>query len=277
MAAAVNGLAAHGGTLPFGSTFLVFADYLRPAVRLAALSHYKSIWVFTHDSIAVGGDGPTHEPVEQTMSLRAIPRLTVIRPADGNEAVEAWRHAATSPTTTALILSRQDLPILDRGQAKGGLTQGGYILRDSGDRPDVVLVATGSEVSLAVAAADLLAKHDVQARVVSLPSWELFQAQDASYRESVLGPVGTPRVTVEAGTTLGWAKYAGDRGASVGVDTFGASGPGEEVLKAYGFTTEHVTAVALFVLGKADLAKQIDETWGGEVTSGPIHPNEGHS
>jgi len=277
MASAVNGLAAHGGTHPFGSTFLVFADYLRPAVRLAALSHYKSIWVFTHDSIAVGGDGPTHEPVEQVMSLRAIPQLTVLRPADANETVEAWRHAITSETTTALILSRQDLPVLDRGNAHGNVEQGGYILRDSSGAPDIVLVATGSEVSLAVMAADLLAEHSVHARVVSLPSWELFQAQDAGYRESVLGPIGTPRVTVEAGTTLGWAKYAGDRGASVGVDTFGASGPGEEVLKAYGFTSEHVAAVALYVLGKTDLAKQVDETWGGEVSVGPIHPNEGHS
>ena len=277
MAAAVNGLAAHGGTLPYGSTFLVFSDYMRPSIRLSALSHYKSLWVFTHDSIAVGGDGPTHEPVEQTMSLRAIPQLTVIRPADGNETVEAWRHAVTSDRATALVLSRQDLPILDRSQAKGDVSQGGYVLGDTDGAPDIVLVATGSEVSLSVAAADLLAEHGVAARVVSLPSWELFAAQDAAYRESVLGPVGTPRVTVEAGTTLGWAKYAGDRGASVGVDTFGESGPGEEVLKAYGFTTEHVAAVALFVLGKQDLARQIDETWGGDTTSGPIRPNEGHS
>ncbi|CAA9566905.1 MAG: Transketolase [uncultured Thermomicrobiales bacterium] len=277
MASAVNGLAAHGGTIPFGSTFLVFADYLRPAVRLAALSHYKSIWVFTHDSIAVGGDGPTHEPVEQVMSMRAIPHLTVIRPADGNETVEAWRHAVTSDRSTALIFSRQDLPILDRSGARGDLSQGGYILRDTAGAPDVVLVATGSEVSLAGSAADLLAEHGVHARVVSLPSWELFEAQDAAYRESVMGPIGTVRVTVEAGTTLGWAKYAGDRGACVGVDTFGASGPGEEVMAAYGFTTEHVAAVALSVLGQHDLARSIDETWGGNVTSGPIKPNEGHS
>ena len=277
MASAVNGLAAHGGTIPFGSTFLVFADYLRPAVRLASLSHYRSIWVFTHDSIAVGGDGPTHEPVEQTMSMRAIPNLTVIRPADGNETVEAWRHAITSDSSTVLVLSRQDLPILDRSQAKGDVSQGGYILRDTVGEPDVVFVATGSEVALTIGAADLLAKHDISARVVSLPSWELFEAQDAAYRESVMGPVGTARVTAEAGTTLGWAKYAGDRGLSVGVNTFGASGPGEEVLKAYGFTNEHVAAVALYVLGKRDLAREVDETWGGEVSSGPIHPNEGHS
>ena len=277
MASAVNGLAAHGGTIPFASTFLVFSDYLRPAVRLAALSHYRSTWVFTHDSIAVGGDGPTHEPVEQTMSLRAIPHLTVIRPADGNETVDAWRHAIASDQSTALILSRQDLPVLDRSRAEGDVSRGGYILRGTSGDPDVVLVATGSEVSLAVTAADLLSQHDVSARIVSLPSWELFEAQDASYRESVMGPIGTPRVTIEAGTTLGWAKYAGDRGACVGVSTFGASGPGEEVLAAYGFTTEHVAAVALDVLGKDDLAKKVDETWGGKVANGPISPNEGHS
>lgn len=277
MASAVNGLAAHGGTLPFGSTFLVFADYLRPAVRLAALAKYRSIWVFTHDSIAVGGDGPTHEPVEQTMSLRAIPNLTVLRPADGNEAVEAWRHAATSHDSTVLILSRQDLPVLDRSGATGDLSKGGYILRDSAGAPDVVLIATGSEVSLSISAADLLAEHGVAARVVSLPSWELFEAQGQDYKASVIGPVGTPRVTVEAGTTLGWAKYAGDNGRSVGVDSFGASGPGEEVLALFGLTREHVAAVALAVVGKLELARQIDETWGGEIVSGPIQPNEGHS
>ena len=277
MGAAANGLAAHGGTIPYASTFLVFADYVRPSIRLAALSHYRTLWVFTHDSIAVGGDGPTHEPVEQTMSLRAIPQLTVFRPADGNEVVEAWKLAVQDPASTALILSRQDLPVLDRSGSRGDVSNGGYILRDTADEPDLVYVATGSEVSLAVAAADLLSGHGVSARVVSLPSWELFEAQPREYRTSVMGAPGTARVTVEAGTTLGWAKYAGDNGACVGVDTFGASGPGEQVLAAYGFTTEHVAAVALFVLGKTDLARQVDETWGGDVTVGPIHPNEGHS
>lgn len=278
MGSAVNGLAAHGGIIPFGATFLVFSDYMRAAVRLSALSHYKSIWIFTHDSIAVGEDGPTHEPVEHTMSLRAIPHLTVYRPADGNETVEAWRMALEADGPTALIFSRQDLPILDRSQAQGDATKGGYILVDAeGGNPDVVLVATGSEVSLAVSARELLAEHGVKARVVSLPSWEVFEAQGADYKQQVLGAPGTPRVTVEAGTTLGWAKYAGERGASVGVDTFGASGPGGKVMAAYGFTVEHVAAVALHVLGKHDLAQQIDETWGGEVTIIPATGGEGHS
>ena len=278
MGAAVNGLAAHGGVIPFSATFLVFSDYQRPSVRLSALADYRSIWIYTHDSIAVGGDGPTHEPVEQVMSLRAIPHLTVIRPADANESVVAWRQALESGKATVLVFSRQDLPVLDQSGAKADASKGGYILQEAdGGTPDVVLIGTGSEVSLAIAAAGLLKEHGVNSRVVSLPSWEVFEAQDDAYRESVLGPKGTVRVTVEAGTTLGWAKYAGDNGASVGVNTFGASGPGGEVMKAYGFTVEHVAAVALDVLGKHDLAKQVDETWGGSITIKPATGSEGHS
>ncbi|MDQ3693426.1 MAG: transketolase [Chloroflexota bacterium] len=277
MGSAVNGMAAHGGVIPFGSTFLVFSDYCRPAIRLAALSHLKSIFVFTHDSIAVGEDGPTHEPVEQVMSLRTIPNLTLVRPADANETVDAWRIALTNSGATALILSRQDLAILDRTGATGSALQGGYILTGGEGDPDVVLIGTGSEVELAVNARGLLAEHGVQARVVSLPSWEVFDAQPAAYKRQVLGPTGTPRVSVEAGTTLGWCRYTGARGAQVGIDTFGASGPGAEVLAHFGFTKERVAATALRLLGKADLAREIDQTDGGDTAGEEAEGDEGHS
>jgi transketolase len=278
MAAIVNGMAAHGGVIPFGATFLVFSDYLRPSVRLAALSRYKSIFVFTHDSVAVGEDGPTHEPVEHVMSMRIIPKLTVLRPADANETAEAWKIAIESDTASVLVLSRQDLPILDRSGAEGDTRNGGYTLVDADGDPDVVLLATGSEVSLAVTARDLLAEHGVSARVVSLPSWELFDAQDEGYRRSVLGPVGAARVSVEAGTTIGWARYTGENSAHVGIDRFGASGPGTEVLKWLGFTTEHVAATALRLLGKTDDADEIDHEYlSGHTTSDQPAGDEGHS
>ncbi|MDQ3411225.1 MAG: transketolase, partial [Chloroflexota bacterium] len=277
MGSAVNGMAAHGGLIPFGATFLVFSDYCRPAIRLAALSHLKSIFVFTHDSIAVGEDGPTHEPVEQVMSLRTIPNLTLVRPADANETVDAWRIALTNSGATAVILSRQDLAILDRTGATGTALQGGYILAGGEGDPDVVLIGTGSEVELAVNARGLLAEHGVQARVVSLPSWEVFDTQKAAYKRRVLGPAGTPRVSVEAGTTLGWCRYTGARGAHVGIDTFGASGPGAEVLAHFGFTKERVAATALRLLGKDDLARQIDQTDGGDTAGEEAEGDEGHS
>ncbi|HVL24177.1 MAG TPA: transketolase C-terminal domain-containing protein, partial [Thermomicrobiales bacterium] len=278
MGGIVNGLAAHGGVIPFGSTFLVFSDYCRPSIRLAALSHLHSIFVFTHDSIAVGEDGPTHEPVEHTMSLRLIPGLTVLRPADANETREAWQVALESKTATTLMLSRQDLAILDRSGAKGDVRQGGYILSDTENDPDVVLLATGSEVELAVLARDLLAEHGVQARVVSMPSWELFDAQDEAYKASVLGAEGTPRVSVEAGTTLGWARYTGDKGAHVGIDTFGASGPGKEVLKHFGFTKEHVAATVLRLLGQTDLADELDKDFQeGQAAGAAPSGHMGHS
>ena len=278
MGSAVNGMAAHGGLIPFGSTFLVFSDYMRPAIRLSALSHLKSIWVFTHDSIAVGGDGPTHEPVEHVMSLRAIPHLRVIRPGDPNEAVEAWRAALTHDGPTALILSRQDLTVLDRSRARGDLSRGGYILEEADGAPAIVLIGTGSELELAVMARGVLAEHGISARVVSLPSWELFAEQDVSYQEEVLGAAGTPRLSVEAGVTLGWCRYTGERGASVGVDTYGASAPGEEVLKAYGFSKEHVAAEALRLLGRDDLADQVEPPrTGGETAGEQAEGAEGHS
>ena len=277
MGSAVNGMAAHGGVIPFGATFLVFSDYMRPAVRLAALSRLKSIFVFTHDSIAVGEDGPTHEPVEHVMSLRAIPHLTVIRPGDPNETVEAWRAALTNDGPTALILTRQDLDILDRSGAKGDVSQGGYVLADTDGDPDIVLIGAGSELALCVMARAVLADHGFSARVVSLPSWELFDAQGADYRREVLGPEGTPRLSVEAGTTLGWCRYTGARGANVGIDTYGASGPGAEVLAHYGFTKEHVAAEALRVLGRADLAAQVETLRGGETAGEEAEGDEGHS
>jgi transketolase len=247
MGSAVNGMAAHGGIWPFGATFLVFSDYMRPAIRLSALSGYKSTFVFTHDSIAVGEDGPTHEPIEQTMSLRLIPKMVVIRPADGNETAEAWRVTLEHQGPTCLILSRQDLPVLDTSGAKGSLSQGAYVLRDSDGKPDIVLIGTGSEVQLAVGAADKLAEQGIKARVVSMPSWELFDDQTADYRQSVLGGHDVKRLSVEAGTTIGWQRFAD---ASVGIDRFGASGPGQQVLDHFGFTVDNVVEQALALLGK---------------------------
>jgi transketolase len=208
------------------------------------------IFVFTHDSIAVGEDGPTHQPVEQLLSLRAIPDLVTIRPADANETADAWRVALELDGPSTLIFSRQDLPILDRSQAEGDVANGAYILSGAGGNPDIVLIGTGSEVSLAVQAAGLLAEHGITARVVSMPSWELFEQQDADYQERVLGPAGTPRVAVEAGVTIGWERWVGPRGAVVGIDHFGASGPGAEVMAYFGFTPEHVAETALRLLGK---------------------------
>lgn len=278
MGSIVNGLAAHGGIIPFGSTFLVFSDYMRPAIRLAALSKLKSIFVFTHDSVAVGGDGPTHEPVEHVMSLRLMPDLTVLRPADANETAEAWRIAVEQETASVLILSRQDLGVLDRSGANGDVSKGGYILADTDGDPEVVLLATGSEVELAVMARELLAEHDVSARVVSIPSWELFDEQNDAWREQVLGPSGTARVSIEAGTTIGWAQYVGDNGVSVGIDRYGASGPGKDVLKALGMTQEHVAATVLRLLGRGDEADTIDEEFlGGEAAGSVSSPAAGHS
>jgi transketolase len=278
MGAIVNGMAAHGGVIPFASTFHVFTDYLRPAIRLAALSHLKSIFVMTHDSIAVGEDGPTHEPIEQTMSLRLIPGLTVLRPADANETAAAWKYALQSSTPTMLVLSRQDLAVLDTSGAKGNLEQGAYILADSDDEPDVVLVATGSEVELAMMAREELGNHGLNARVVSMPSWELFRKQGSEYRASVLGKPGTPRVSVEAGITTGWAEWTGDNGAHVGMTTFGLSAPGQEVLKHFGFTREHVAATALRLLGRMDEAKELDKEYDeGHAAGKEMEGDEGHS
>lgn len=254
MGAILNGLAAHGGTIPFGATFLVFSDYLRPSIRLAALMGLQVIYVFTHDSIALGQDGPTHQPIEQVASLRAIPHLIVIRPCDANETAVAWRVAIeTRDRPVALILTRQSVPTLDRSHyaSAEGLRRGAYVLADAPDgNPDVILIASGSEVSLVVEARDKLAEHKVSARIVSMPSWKLFDAQSQEYRDSVLLPSVSARVAVEAGVPLGWHRYVGDRGDVIGVDSFGASAPGDVMMREYGFTAENVCERVLAVLGR---------------------------
>lgn len=252
MGAAVNGMAAHGGVLPFGATFLVFSDYMKPAIRLAAISQLKCFFVFTHDSIGVGEDGPTHEPVEQLAGLRAIPGLNVMRPADPNEVAEAWAYAVRHNGPSLIALTRQSVPNLDRSAAVNpDVSKGAYILSEAeGGNPDVILIGTGSEVSCCTGAQAKLKSYGVKARVVSMPSWNLFDAQDDAYRESVLPKAVRQRVTIEAGATQGWHKYAGDEGAVIGIDRFGASAPGSEILKRLGFTAEHVTAAALRLLGR---------------------------
>ncbi len=253
MAAILNGMSLHGGLKPFGGTFLVFSDYMRPAIRLAALMKQPVIYVFTHDSIAVGEDGPTHQPVEHVAALRAIPNLIVIRPADATETAAAWRFAVQSKDSpVALILSRQELPVIDREKYPPAdlLANGAYVLADATGDPDVILIATGSEVSLCVDAKEILAKEGLQARVVSMPSWELFEKMPRDYRDRVLPPHVTARVAVEAGLPMGWEKYVGDRGAVIGISTFGASAPGKTVMDVFGFTVDNVVATAMKVTGK---------------------------
>jgi transketolase len=254
MGAALNGMAAHGGIIPFGSTFLIFSDYLRPSIRLAALMELGVIYVFTHDSIGVGEDGPTHQPVEQLAALRAIPHLVVIRPCDANETAVAWRVAIESrDAPVALALTRQNLPTLDRTQfaAAGGLRQGAYVLADAPDgRPDIILIGTGSEVALVIAAREKLAQLNIQARVVSMPSWELFDAQSQEYRDSVLPRPVRSRLAVETALPQGWHRYVGDGGDVIGVERFGASAPGNVVIERLGFTVEHVVERALALVGK---------------------------
>jgi len=248
-----NGMALHGGVRPFTATFLIFSDYMRPAVRLAALMGVPVVFIFTHDSIGLGEDGPTHQPIEHLMALRAIPHLTVIRPADANETVEAWRAALAEQGPTCLVLTRQNLPVLDRAgmQAGGGVERGAYVLSDPPTgKPQVILIATGSEVSVAVGAQKLLAEKGVAARVVSMPSWEIFERQPPEYRASVLPPLITARVAVEAGSPLGWYKYVGTSGEIVGITRFGASAPGKVNFEEFGFTSENVAARALAVLGQ---------------------------
>jgi transketolase len=243
MGAIVNGIAAHGGLIPYSATFLVFADYMRPAMRVAALSHFAPVFVFTHDSIGLGEDGPTHQPVEQIMSLRLIPRVEVIRPADANETAAAWRCAiANRDHPTVLALTRQNVPALDPalGIAES-VARGAYVLSDPpGGAVDVLLIATGSEVHLALAAQKLLAVEGIGARVVSMPSWERFARQPQAYRASVLPPGVTARVSVEAGVTTGWQKWVGAEGAAIGVDRFGASAPYQVIYEQFGLTAAHI-------------------------------------
>ena len=239
MGSALNGMALHGGFIPYGGTFLVFSDYMRPAIRLAALMGQQVIYVFTHDSIGLGEDGPTHQPIEHLATLRALPNLFVIRPADANETAAAWQTALTRRDgPTALILTRQALPTLDPA-VRAGAARGGYVLRDATDAQAIIL-ATGSEVEIALAAADLLAQRGVAARVVSLPCWELFAQQDAAYRESVLPAALTARVAIEAATSFGWERFVGTAGRVLGIDSFGASGPYKELYRHFGLTAERV-------------------------------------
>ncbi len=254
MGAIVNGLAAHGGFIPYGSTFLIFSDYMRPAIRLAALQKLHALHVFTHDSIALGEDGPTHQPIEQLLSLRAIPGLTLIRPADANETVVAWKVAlATKDRPVLLVLTRQDVPTLDRATHPdaNGLANGAYII-DEGSHasPDLILIASGSEVGLIVEAAATLRRDGVAVRCVSMPSWDLFDAQPPAYRDAVLPPGVTRRLAVEAGTTLGWERYVGTAGDVIGIDHFGASAPAKVLLEEFGFSAANVVARARRLLGR---------------------------
>lgn len=255
MAAILNGMAAHGGVIPFGATFLIFSDYMRPAMRLTALMELPVIYVFTHDSIGLGEDGPTHQPVEQLAALRAVPRLVLIRPCDANETAVAWRVAIeTRDRPVALILTRQNVPTIDRSQAASaeGLRRGAYVLADApNDKPDMILIATGSEVRLVVSARQKLLEQNVQARVVSMPSWELFEAQSQEYRDSVLPPSVAARLAVEAGAAQGWHRYVSG-GDVLGVASFGASAPGEMVMEKYGFNVENVCHRALLMLRKGE-------------------------
>jgi len=248
MCAAVNGMAAHGGLIPFGSTFFVFSDYCKPAIRLAALMQVHSLFVFTHDSVGLGEDGPTHQPIEHLMALRAVPGLTDFRPADANETAAAWRLALERKKPAWFALSRQDLPVIDPASRDvlAAVSRGAYVLQDV-DSAHVVLIGTGSEVWTAVDAAKLLAAEGIQARVVSFPSWKLFEEQTAEYKAGVL-PAGVPKLAVEAGATLGWWKYVGLDGDVVGLDRFGASAPGPKVLAELGISAENVAGRAKMLL-----------------------------
>jgi len=251
MGGILSGMFLHNGLRPYGGTFLVFADYIRPAIRVASLMKLPLIFIFTHDSVAVGEDGPTHQPVEHLASLRAIPGFTVIRPADALETAEAWRAAIkTTSGPVALILSRQKLPILGENSAKEGLPKGAYVLSDSTGKPDIILIATGSEVHLALETKEGLARKGFAARVVSMPSWELFEKNPQEYKDSVLLPDVTARIAIEAGCPMGWNRYVGSGGVVVGISTFGASAPGGTVLEKFGFTAENIIEKAMALLKK---------------------------
>jgi transketolase len=245
-------MALHGGVIPYGGTFLIFSDYMRPAIRLAALSHIHVIYVFTHDSIGLGEDGPTHEPIEHLASLRAMPNLTVIRPADANETAVAWRVALEHRGgPVALALTRQKLPVLDRTILASAdlLRRGAYVLADAGDgQPDIILIATGSEVQLALEARQRLAARGIGARVLSMPSWELFEQQPDSYRDEVLPPSVTARLAIEAASPHGWHRYVGLTGAVIGMTRYGASAPYQVLMEQFGFTADNVTSRALSLL-----------------------------
>jgi transketolase len=255
MGSILNGMALHGGLIPYGGTFLIFSDYMRPPIRLAAMMELKLIYIFTHDSIGLGEDGPTHQPIEQLATLRAIPNLTILRPCDANETAEAWRFALRHKEgPVGLTLTRQGLPILDRKTyaSADGLHQGGYVLRDDGDKqPDIILMGSGSEVHVALEAANKLREKDVAARVVSMPSWELFDKQPEAYRDQVLPPEIKTRIAIEAGATQGWHRYLGNKAAVIGLDHFGASAPYKILYEKFGITAERVVDNALRLLGES--------------------------
>ena len=254
MGAALNGMALHGGLKVFGGTFFVFSDYLRPAIRLAALMGLPVIYVLTHDSIAVGEDGPTHEPIEHLASLRAMPNLSVIRPADANETAAAWRLALESTDKpTALVLTRQDVPTLAATAelAYEGVKKGAYVVSPAKNgAPEALLLATGSEVGLAVKAQEALAAEGIHVSVISMPSWDRFEAQPKSYRDEVLPPAVTKRLAIEMGASLGWERYVGAEGDILAIDRFGASAPGEKIMAEYGFTVDNVVRRTKALLGK---------------------------
>ncbi|MFO8036980.1 MAG: transketolase [Anaerolineales bacterium] len=256
MGTIVNGMGLHGGILPYGGTFLVFSDYMRPAVRLSALSEIPCVWVFTHDSIGLGEDGPTHQPIEQLASLRAIPKLVVIRPSDANEVAQAWKVALRyREGPVALALTRQSVPVLDRRTyaSAEGLVKGAYVLADLGQGdPELMLMASGSEVDLIVKAGERLAEEGVKVRLISFPSWELFEKQDRAYQKSHLLPGVERRLAVEAGVSQGWERWVGDRGRVISVETYGASAPGSRVFEEFGFTVEHVLQEARGLLKEVD-------------------------
>ena len=244
MGAVINGMSLYPGVIPYGATFLVFSDYVRGSLRLSALSHYPSIWVFTHDSIGVGEDGPTHQPIKHLAALRTIPEMVTIRPADANETAEAWKIAIERRNgPTSLIFTRQGLPTIDREKyaLASGVARGAYVLADLGEgEPEYILMASGSEVSLIMEAGIKLHEQGINVRLVSFPSWEIFELQDKNYQESVLPPVITKRLAVEAGISMGWQKYIGDKGAILGIDKYGASAPANEIFENYGFTVDNI-------------------------------------
>jgi transketolase len=274
MGAALNGMSVHGGVRAYGGTFFTFSDYMRGSIRLAALSEYPVIYVFTHDSIGVGEDGPTHQPIEHLAAMRAIPHMLVIRPGDANESVEAWRIAMQRTNgPTALIFGRQKLPVFDQTKLASaqGVRKGAYTLLDAeGGKPEVLLLATGSEVALALEAQAELAKQGTRTRVVSFPSWELFEAQTQEYRDSVLPPDVTARLSIEAGVGMGWRRWVGDQGEIMSIEHFGASAPYKDVFKHFGLTVEDVVARSLRLLGRGGAG-------GGDQVPGHASGAEGHS
>jgi transketolase len=249
MGAIMSGMFLHGGVRPYGGTFLVFADYMRPSIRLAALMKLPVVYVFTHDSVAVGEDGPTHQPVEHLAALRAIPNLTIIRPADATETAQAWHRAiAMNDSPVALVLSRQKLPILDSKQTAHGVEQGGYVLSNCKGKPRLLLIATGAEVHITLQAQEILAGKGIPARVVSMPSWELFEENSTEFKNRILPPSVKHRIAVEAGIPMGWERYIGPDGKVIGIDRYGASAPGGTVLEKFGFTADKIVETAMTML-----------------------------